>query len=116
MADGIRLTTCQEMLVDHAFTLPLALFWPDRRIRPASGRPSRSASTRCRQPLPSAARCYSLGQAIGRAVASWPGDERVVVFGTGGLSHQLDGKRAGFINKTFDMMFMDKPRRTIPRG
>ena len=58
-------------------------------------------------PLPSAARCYRLGQAIGRAIASWPGDERVVVMGTGGLSHQLDGERAGFINKEFDLQFMD---------
>jgi protocatechuate 4,5-dioxygenase beta chain len=58
-------------------------------------------------PLPSAARCYRLGQAIGRAIASWPGDERVVVMGTGGLSHQLDGERAGFINKDFDLKFMD---------
>jgi protocatechuate 4,5-dioxygenase beta chain len=58
-------------------------------------------------PLPSAARCYRLGQAIGRAVASWPGEERVVVMGTGGLSHQLDGKRAGFVNKDFDLQFME---------
>jgi protocatechuate 4,5-dioxygenase beta chain len=40
-------------------------------------------------------------------VASWPGDEKVVVLGTGGLSHQLDGERAGFINKSFDLAFMD---------
>jgi protocatechuate 4,5-dioxygenase beta chain len=58
-------------------------------------------------PLPSAARCYQLGQAIGRAIASWPGEERVVVMGTGGLSHQLDGERAGFINKDFDLKFID---------
>ena len=41
------------------------------------------------------------------SVASWPGDERVLVLGTGGLSHQLDGERAGFINKDFDLKFMD---------
>jgi protocatechuate 4,5-dioxygenase, beta chain len=56
--------------------------------------------------LPSAARCYEFGQAIGRAVASYPSGERVVVIGTGGLSHQLDGERAGFINKEFDRKFM----------
>ena len=44
----------------------------------------------------------------GRAVASWDADARVVVIGTGGLSHQLDGERAGFINEEFDLTFMDK--------
>jgi protocatechuate 4,5-dioxygenase beta chain len=58
-------------------------------------------------PLPSAARVYKLGQAIGRAIRSWDADRRVVVVGTGGLSHQLDGERAGFINKDFDLKFMD---------
>ena len=58
-------------------------------------------------PLPSAARCYKLGQAVGRAIRSWDADQRVVVMGTGGLSHQLDGERAGFINKDFDVKFMD---------
>ena len=58
-------------------------------------------------PLPSASRCYRLGEAIGRAIESWDTEERVVVIGTGGLSHQLDGTRAGFINKEFDRKFMD---------
>jgi len=56
--------------------------------------------------LPSARRCYKLGQAVARAVQSWQGDETVVMIGTGGLSHQLDGERAGFINKPFDLEFM----------
>jgi protocatechuate 4,5-dioxygenase beta chain len=59
-------------------------------------------------PLPSPARCYKLGQAIGRAIESYPEDIKVVVIGTGGLSHQLDGERAGFINKKFDLMCMEK--------
>jgi protocatechuate 4,5-dioxygenase beta chain len=58
-------------------------------------------------PLPSAARCYRLGEAIGRAVQSYGTDEKVVVIGTGGLSHQLDGERAGHINKDFDLKFME---------
>jgi protocatechuate 4,5-dioxygenase, beta chain len=57
--------------------------------------------------LPTAARCYKLGQAIGHAIESWDSDARVVIVGTGGLSHQLDGERAGFINKDFDLKFMD---------
>ncbi len=59
-------------------------------------------------PIPSPSRCYRLGQSIGKAIASFPEDLKVVVLGTGGLSHQLDGKRAGFINKEFDLMCMDK--------
>ncbi|HQC97464.1 MAG TPA: class III extradiol dioxygenase family protein [Aquabacterium sp.] len=98
------LTTCQEMKVDHAFTLPMALLWPDQkwpvRVVPV-------CINTVQAPLPSAARCLKLGQALERAVASWPGDERVLVLGTGGLSHQLDGERAGFINKDFDLRFMD---------
>ena len=48
-----------------------------------------------------------LGQAVGQAIRSWDSDRKVVVIGTGGLSHQLDGQRAGFINKPFDLAFMD---------
>ncbi len=59
-------------------------------------------------PLPSAARCFKLGQSIGRAIESYPEDINVVILGTGGLSHQLDGERAGFINKEFDELCMDK--------
>jgi len=58
-------------------------------------------------PLPSAKRCLALGKAVGQAIANWDSDKKVVVIGTGGLSHQLDGERAGFINKPFDLKFMD---------
>jgi len=98
------IVTCQEMVVDHAFTLPMALCWPDQKW------PVRTVPVvvnTVQAPLPSAKRCYKLGQALGRAIASWPKDEKVVVMGTGGLSHQLDGQRAGFINKEFDLKFMD---------
>ena len=63
---------------------------------------STPSCSRCRR----RERCYKLGQAIGRAVESYPEDLKVVVIGTGGLSHQLDGERAGFINKDFDRKFM----------
>jgi protocatechuate 4,5-dioxygenase, beta chain len=58
-------------------------------------------------PLPSLRRSFRLGQAVGRALDAWDEDVRIVVVGTGGLSHQLDGTRAGFINKAFDRMCMD---------
>lgn len=104
VGEEFDLTTCQEMLVDHAFTLPMALLWPDQKW-PVTVVPV--CINTVQAPLPSAARCYKLGEAIGRAVAAWPGQEKVLVLGTGGLSHQLDGERAGFINKSFDLKFMD---------
>ena len=58
-------------------------------------------------PLPSAKRVFALGQAVGRAIRGWDASKNVVILGTGGLSHQLDGARAGFINKKFDLEFMD---------
>jgi protocatechuate 4,5-dioxygenase beta chain len=54
------------------------------------------------------ARCLKLGRSVGRAIESYPQDLRVMVVGTGGLSHQLDGARAGFINKEFDQLCLDK--------
>ena len=98
------ITTCQEMLVDHAFTLPLKLFWPDD-VCPVLTVPI--CINTVQFPLPSAKRCYALGQAVGEGIRSWDSDLKVVVLGTGGLSHQLDGERAGFINKDFDLKFMD---------
>ncbi|MGC8477275.1 MAG: class III extradiol dioxygenase family protein [Acetobacteraceae bacterium] len=97
--------TCQEMLVDHAFTLPMKLLFPDAAAWPVRSVPV--CINTVQHPLPSAARCYRLGQAIGDAIRAWPGDARVLVVGSGGLSHQLDGKRAGHINKDFDLKFMD---------
>jgi protocatechuate 4,5-dioxygenase beta chain len=99
-------TTCQEMLVDHAFTLPLELLWPGQHPCPVRTVPV--CINTVQHPLPSAARCLKLGQAIGRAIESFDRDARVVMIGTGGLSHQLDGERAGFINREFDLMFIDK--------
>jgi len=58
-------------------------------------------------PQPTAARCYALGKALGRAIRSFPGDLTVGVLGTGGMSHQLAGTRAGFINPQFDHMWME---------
>lgn len=98
------ITTCQEMLVDHAFTLPLKLFWPDE---PCPVRTVPICINTVQFPLPSARRCVALGQAVGQAIGSWDSAQRVVVIGTGGLSHQLDGARAGFINKAFDLKFME---------
>jgi protocatechuate 4,5-dioxygenase beta chain len=103
--DEFDITSCQEMRVDHAFTVPIELLWPgaQRRIKTVP-----VAVNTVQHPLPTPHRCYKLGQALGRAIASYPEDLRVVVIGTGGLSHQLDGERAGFINKDFDLECLEK--------
>ena len=99
------IVTCQEMLVDHAFTLPLKLFWPQEVACPVMTVPI--CINTVQFPLPSAKRCFQLGRAVGDAIRSWNSDLKVAVMATGGLSHQLDGTRAGFINKAFDLEFMD---------
>jgi protocatechuate 4,5-dioxygenase beta chain len=104
--DEFDITTCQEMLVDHGFTVPMSLFWPNASYTDVKTIPVQINTVQ--HPLPSPARCFKLGQAIGRAVESYPKDLKVVMIGTGGLSHQLDGERAGFINKKFDLMCMEK--------
>jgi len=106
VADEFDIATCQEMLVDHAFTVPLSLLWPERSKMSIKMLPI--AVNTVQHPLPSPSRCYKLGQAVGRAIESYPDDLGVVVIATGGLSHQLDGERAGYINKKFDLMCLDK--------
>ena len=96
--------TCQEMLVDHACTLPLKLFWPEGDC-PVAVVPV--CINTVQFPLPSAKRCYALGKAVGQAIQSWNSDKKVAVIASGGLSHQLDGERAGFINKAFDLQFIE---------
>lgn len=104
--EDFDLTTCQEMLVDHGFSVPMQLFWPNYTYTKMRTIPIEINTVQ--HPLPSPARCFALGQAIGRAIESYPEDVKVVVLGTGGMSHQLDGERAGFINKKFDLLCMDK--------
>ena len=104
VADGFDPVMCQEMTVDHAITNPMLLMYPDSnwpvRIVPI-------AINSIQHPLPGPKRCYDLGRAVGRAIESYEGNARVLVLGSGGLSHQLDGERAGFINKDFDKECMD---------
>jgi protocatechuate 4,5-dioxygenase beta chain len=106
VADEFDVTVCQEMLVDHAFTIPMSLLWPGADARPVRTVPI--VVNTVQHPLPSIARCLKFGKAIGRAIESYDQDVKVLVVGTGGLSHQLDGERAGFINKEFDLMCLDK--------
>ncbi|MGE0113822.1 MAG: class III extradiol dioxygenase family protein [Steroidobacteraceae bacterium] len=101
------IATCQQMLVDHAFSLPMKFLWPDKDNHwPVKTIPI--CINTVQHPMPSPRRCFELGRAVGRAIESYPKDLKVVVVGTGGLSHQLDGTRAGFMNKEFDLMCLDK--------
>jgi protocatechuate 4,5-dioxygenase, beta chain len=104
VAADFDIVSCQEMQVDHAFTLPFQLLWPDGS-RPVTVVPV--CINTVLFPLPSAARCLALGRRIGQALQEWPGQERVLVIGSGGLSHQLEGQRAGHLNPAFDQAFMD---------
>jgi protocatechuate 4,5-dioxygenase beta chain len=105
-AADFDLTTCQEMLVDHGFVVPMQLLWPDSGGQPVRTIPIHINTVQ--HPLPRPARCLRFGEVLGEAIESWAADERVVVLGTGGLSHQLDGQRAGFINKPFDLYCLEK--------
>jgi protocatechuate 4,5-dioxygenase beta chain len=95
-----------EMAVDHGLTVPLSLMfgkveeWPVRVIP--------LAVNVTQFPTPSADRCWQLGAAIRDAVEAYPEDLDVQVWGTGGMSHQLQGPRAGLINPEFDVAFLDK--------
>ncbi len=105
VAHEFDVVTCQEMLVDHACTLPLKLFWPEHEVAPVQIVPIDINTVQF--PLPTARRVYKLGQAVGEAIQRWDSDKRVLVMATGGLSHQLEGERAGFINKAFDQQFLE---------
>jgi protocatechuate 4,5-dioxygenase beta chain len=103
--DEFDVTTCQEMLVDHAITIPMSLMWPGKGAWPVRIVPITVNTVQ--HPLPSLSRALKLGRSVGKAIESFDEDLKVVVLGTGGLSHQLDGERAGFINKNFDLYCMD---------
>ena len=106
--DEFDMTIVNDMPVDHGLTVPLSIMYgkPDRW--PAKVIPL--AVNVIQYPPPTGRRCYSLGQAIRRAVQTFPdGDNlKVAVFGTGGMSHQLQGERAGFVNTPFDTSYLDR--------
>jgi protocatechuate 4,5-dioxygenase beta chain len=106
--DEFDMTICNYMPVDHGLTVPLSVLYGKPEQWPAKVIPL--AVNVVQYPPPTARRCYTLGQAIRRAVASYPDDEdlKIAVLGTGGMSHQLQGERAGFINTPFDTDFLNR--------
>jgi protocatechuate 4,5-dioxygenase, beta chain len=110
IADEFDLTVCQTMGVEHGFLVPMNLCFPhEGNAWPVKSIPLQVNVVQ--HPLPTARRCYRLGKALRNAVESYPGDARVVVLGTGGMSHQLQGRRFGYMNEKFDQWFLDEIER-----
>jgi protocatechuate 4,5-dioxygenase, beta chain len=103
--DEFDMTIVNEMTVDHGLTVPMSLMFGEPTEWPVRVIPL--AVNVVQYPPPTGNRCYQLGKAIRKAVESFDQDLKVVIFGTGGMSHQLQGPRAGLINKDFDKRFLD---------
>jgi protocatechuate 4,5-dioxygenase beta chain len=103
--DEFDMTIINEMTVDHGLTVPLSMIFGQPDAWPAKVIPL--AVNVVTYPPPSGNRCWALGEAIARAVESFPEDLNVQVWGTGGMSHQLQGPRAGLINAPWDNDFLD---------
>ncbi len=116
--DEFDMTIINEMDVDHGLTVPMSLMFGKPEAWPVKVIPL--AVNVVTYPPPSGNRCWLLGEAIRRAVESYPEDLKVQIWGTGGMSHQIQGPRAGLINaewdnRFLDMMSQDSQRlRTIP--
>ncbi|WP_457354718.1 class III extradiol dioxygenase subunit beta [Roseateles sp. P5_D6] len=108
--DDFDLTIVNKMDVDHGLTVPLSLMCgqpdPVKGAWPCTVIPF--AVNVVHYPVPSGRRCFMLGQAIRRAVESFGPDLNVQIWGTGGMSHQLQGPRAGLINREWDTRFLDR--------
>ncbi|MGD0564606.1 MAG: class III extradiol dioxygenase subunit beta [Roseiarcus sp.] len=100
------LTIVNRMDVDHGLTVPLSLMCGQPQAWPCPVIPF--AVNVVQYPVPSGARCFALGQAIRRAVESYDEPLNVQIWGTGGMSHQLQGPRAGLINAEWDKAFLDR--------
>ncbi|MBT8445761.1 MAG: protocatechuate 3,4-dioxygenase [Gammaproteobacteria bacterium] len=103
--EDFDITAMNNFAVDHGLTVPLSLLFGQPDEWPCAVIPL--AVNVIVYPPPSGRRCYQLGQALRRAIESFDGDLKVQVWGTGGMSHQLQGARAGLLNREFDTAFLD---------
>jgi protocatechuate 4,5-dioxygenase, beta chain len=103
--DEFDMTLINELDVDHGLTVPMSLVYGSPQAWPTKVIPL--AVNVVQYPPPTGKRCYDLGKAIRRAVESYPEDLKVQVWGTGGMSHQIQGARAGLINQEWDARFLD---------
>ena len=104
--EDFDLTIVNRMALDHGLTVPLSLMCGQPQAWPCPVIPF--AVNVVQYPVPSGRRCFQLGQAIRRAVESYDEPLKVQIWGTGGMSHQLQGPRAGLINREFDIGFLDR--------
>ncbi len=112
--DEFDIAVFQDLPLDHGVHSPLTMMWPLTAPQAGEGKsadwPGRIIPIEVnvlQHPLPTPLRCYKLGRAVRRAILSWPEDLKVVVVGSGGLSHQMNGERAGYNDTAWDMRFLD---------
>jgi hypothetical protein len=105
VADEFDLTIFQDLPLDHGLHSPLTMMWPSKPDWPGKVIPL--VVNVLQHPLPTPRRCFRLGNHIRKAVLSYPEDLKVVIVGTGGLSHQMIGERAGYNNEKWDLEFLD---------
>jgi len=96
---------CREIEVDHGLQVPLELFWGRPETWPVKVVPI--FVNVIQYPIPMPERCWQMGRVLRQAIDTYPTDEKVVVVGTGGLSHQLQGARAGFLNREADLAWLE---------
>ena len=104
-ADEFDMSFFQHKPLDHGCLSPLSMLWPHAPDWPGAIVPLQVGVLQF--PIPSPRRCYKLGQSLRRAIESFPGDLKVAIVATGGLSHQVHGERAGFNNTDWDARFLD---------
>jgi gallate dioxygenase len=105
MADEFDMSFFQDKPIDHGMFSPLSMMAPHKPEWPVSVVPLQIGVLQF--PIPSAKRCWKLGQSLRRAIESYPEDLKVAIVATGGLSHQVHGERAGFNNTEWDAQFLD---------
>jgi gallate dioxygenase len=105
MADEFDMSFFQGKSLDHGLFSPLSMMWPHAPQWPGAIVPFQVGVLQF--PIPTARRCYKLGQSLRKAIESYPEDLKVALVATGGLSHQVHGERAGFNNTTWDQQFLD---------
>jgi gallate dioxygenase len=105
VADEFDLSFFQHRGLDHGVFSPLSMLMPHEREWPAALVPLQVGVLQF--PIPTARRCFALGRSLRKAILTFPEDIKVVVVGSGGLSHQVSGERAGFNNTAWDMEFLD---------
>jgi gallate dioxygenase len=105
MADEFDMSFFQDKTLDHGCFSPLSMMCPHKPEWPVSIVPLQVGVLQF--PIPSALRCWKLGQSLRRAIESYPEDLKVAIVATGGLSHQVHGERAGFNNTAWDEQFLD---------